>query len=171
MLAFFDGTPAYNVVNLGVGVIGLVLTIGSVVAARRAARAAIGARTEAEEAKRLIRGVTAGVELSGLRGYVREGVARLESGRPELALQSLVFVREQLSRYSRLAGGPRLVPPHRWLEIDRELADVADAIRESYAVDPPPGRLERADLVRRLLEIGAALAMIQAAAESETVGG
>ena len=48
LLAFFDGTPTYNLVNLGVGVVSLVLTIGSIVAASRAAPAAAGARSEAE---------------------------------------------------------------------------------------------------------------------------
>ena len=88
-----------------------------------------------------------------------------------MALQCLGFVREQTSRYSRLATGLRLVPPHRWLEIDHELADVSDAIRQLHAVQPGPDALDRAEWVRRLLEIDAALAIVQAAAEAQATGG
>ena len=195
LLAFFEGTPTYDFVNLAVGVVGLGLTVAAIAKAALAARAAgaakvaariaeaeagsakiaaggaqaeaASARAEVIAAKRLIRGISAGVELSDLRGYLREAIARMEAGSHDAALQCLVIVREQMARVSRLPIGSRLAPAHWWRDADRELADFTDGLRQRRTVEPQLRPPEVAQLVGKLIDLSAALATMQATAESD----
>lgn len=140
------------------------------VAARRAELAASLAKAEATRAREQIRSVTAGVELTDLRGYTREAIARLDAETFDAALICLQMVREGLARMSRSEMGSSLTAPAEWRAMDGQLDYIADAVRQLASVEPVPLRLDLAPIVRRLLEIGTRLARMQAVAESRATG-
>lgn len=168
--AFFEGSPAFNAIDLMIGVAGLLLAIYALLAAWRAGTVAKEAKSEAALAREQLRNITLSVELASFGGRVREAVAWLRAPEFAAAIVCLEFVKSGLGRASRLPLGSKLGTPAEWRMMDGQIASAVDALRQWGAVQPGPTALDLVPLVSTLVEIGTRLARMQAMAEVKSSG-